>query len=177
MCANNKKTSDKDLFNKAMQGVKHLREDDKVYHRTETKLTAKSLPKPEFFVPLADCMYETKINQDTILSYMDPGVQNKVVQRLRNGKFTIEGSLDLHGVNLEQARSELYAFLLNSYNKNKRCILLIHGQGGKYEGYKPVIKSHVSYWLSQLDFVMGFYTALPKDGGSGSLYILLRRNR
>ncbi|MGY8862749.1 MAG: Smr/MutS family protein, partial [Pseudomonadales bacterium] len=41
---------------------------------------------------------------------------------------------------------------------------------------QAIIKSHVNHWLQQLDAVLAFTSALPKDGGTGALYVLLKKS-
>jgi hypothetical protein len=67
-----------------------------------------------------------------------------------------------------------------------RCLLIIHGKAGA--GYtdesgdirgagQALLKSHVNHWLQQVDDVLAFASALPKDGGTGAVYVLLKNSR
>lgn len=40
----------------------------------------------------------------------------------------------------------------------------------------PVLKGKVNVWLRQKGEVMAFCTAIPRDGGTGAVYVLLRRS-
>ncbi|MCB1532250.1 MAG: Smr/MutS family protein [Alphaproteobacteria bacterium] len=99
-------------------------------------------------------------------------------ERLRKGKITIEGTLDLHGLTQDEARPALEKFVLQAYAQHKRCLLVITGKG---RGEGPgVLRQNVPGWLFEGDLVgvvLKAYPAQPKDGGSGALYVYLRRAR
>ncbi|EXJ09223.1 Smr domain protein [Nitrincola nitratireducens] len=40
-----------------------------------------------------------------------------------------------------------------------------------------MIKSCVNDWLQQIPQVLAFTSAQPKDGGTGAVYVLLKRNK
>lgn len=70
----------------------------------------------------------------------------------------------------------LCQFIQTQAELGKRCLLIIHGKGG-IQGAPPVIKNLLNRWLPQINEVIAFHSALPKDGGSGAIYVLLKRNR
>lgn len=39
----------------------------------------------------------------------------------------------------------------------------------------PCNKNLLNRWLPQMNEVIAFHSALPKDGGSGAIYVLLKR--
>lgn len=108
------------------------------------------------------------------------GIDSKLFQKLKAGAFSMEAHVDLHGMNLEQARGNLLAFVRESYLTGKRGILVVTGRGkGSLLGI-PVIKQEVQHWLTREPLrrvVLAFCTALPKDGGAGALYVLIRKYR
>ncbi len=99
------------------------------------------------------------------------------LKKLKAGEFTTQAYLDLHGYTKDQARSALNAFLTNAHAMGNRALLVIHGRGLKSsEG--PVLKEHVVKWLTTgglSHLVLAFCSARPCDGGTGALYVLLRR--
>jgi DNA-nicking Smr family endonuclease len=129
--------------------------------------------KTEYY--LSDVIKDTVLSQ-TILSYAQPGLPSQRFKALRNGQIHWEGRLDLHGLKSEKARDALCQFIQLAAENNKRCLLIIHGKGG-HEGAPPQIKNLVNRWLPQLDTVLAFHSALSKDGGTGAVYVLLKRNR
>lgn len=99
--------------------------------------------------------------------------------QLKRGELRWEAGLDLHGYTLDEARSELEDFLSESLASRARCVLIVHGKSraSVYNGSSayPVIKSHVNAWLREWPSVLAFCSARELDGGTGALYVLLRR--
>lgn len=109
------------------------------------------------------------------LSYRAPGVQESVLRRLRRRQFRMDGELDLHGLNQQRARSEVIAFIQNCREHDWRCVRIIHGKGHGSPNSGPVIKQRLDGWLRKLRDVTAFCSARPEDGGTGAVYVLLRR--
>lgn len=104
---------------------------------------------------------------------LDPAV----MKRLKKGDFAVQDHLDLHGMVREQARELLGTFIQNSHAMGYRCLLVIHGRGLKSES-GPVLKEAVVRWLttgSLSRLVLAFCSARACDGGTGALYVLLKR--
>lgn len=109
------------------------------------------------------------------LFYSRAGLQHSVIRKLRRGIYAIEDQLDLHGNTVPQARERLDTFLREARSLGKRCVRVIHGKGKSSEGKLPVLKGKVNVWLRQKDDVLAFCSARPTDGGTGAVYVLLRR--
>jgi DNA-nicking Smr family endonuclease len=54
-------------------------------------------------------------------------------------------------------------------------VRIIHGKGLSSAGKLPVLKGKVDAWLRQMDAVLAFCSARRNDGGTGALYVLLKR--
>jgi len=108
------------------------------------------------------------------------GVDPHVVARLKAGALSPEAHIDLHGLNAEQARESLSAFIQNAYQRNMRTVLVITGRGkNSPEGF-AVLRNLISVWLTHEPFkrvVLAFCSARQTDGGLGALYVLLRKYR
>lgn len=107
------------------------------------------------------------------------GVDRRRAERLRRGKLPIEGTLDLHGMTQAAAHDALNAFIARSQAIGRRCVLVITGKGRTREE-AGVLRRQVPLWLNQVPNrarVLAFDYAQPKHGGSGALYVLLRRLR
>ena len=52
---------------------------------------------------------------------------------------------------------------------------IIHGKGNRSDDRGPVLKVKVNNWLRQHDRVQAFHSARPVDGGTGAVYVLLKR--
>ena len=103
-----------------------------------------------------------------------PGIDRRTNDRLRRGKMQIEGRLDLHGHSQESAHRALNAFIDAAHGQGKRCVLVVTGKG------KGILQSAVPRWLNEPFLrpkVLSIEYAQQKDGGTGALYVLLRRQR
>lgn len=108
------------------------------------------------------------------LSFYVPDLPRRTWQTLKQGRIEWQEGLDLHGFTVENSRVALKEFIQDSRSKKFRCVLLVHGKSYNHAGEVPSIKSHVNAWLRQLPEVLAFCSALPKDGGTGAVYVLLR---
>ena len=118
------------------------------------------------------------------------GLDKRQAERLRRGQISIEGRLDLHGLHQVPAHSALHAFIIESYARGRRCVLVITGKGtpkgqAANGGIMPdrdrgVLRRNVPRWLNEAglrDKVLSLSDAQPRHGGSGALYVLLRKRR
>lgn len=108
------------------------------------------------------------------------GLDTTLVHKLRNGLFSRQAYLDLHGMTAEAAQLEVERFLLQAVRDGLRCVLIIHGRGRNSPGQVPVLKDRLKLWLTRgklARVILAFATARPHDGGPGALYVLLRRER
>ncbi len=117
------------------------------------------------------------VDSDQALHFSAPGIQLKTLQRLRKGHLPWEQGIDLHGLNIEDARNHLSQFIRSSYQQQKQIVLVVHGKAYSQSGSSPMLKSYTNDWLRQLPEVLAFSSAQPKDGGTGALYVLLRRRK
>ncbi|MBK1651207.1 Smr/MutS family protein [Halorhodospira halochloris] len=109
------------------------------------------------------------------ISYCRPGVQRRVMQRLRRGQFKPKAHLDLHGSTLRNASSELKSFLNSCKQRDISCVRIVHGKGRGSRHGVPVLKAAVDRWLRQRDDILAFSSAPSFDGGTGAVYVLLRK--
>lgn len=109
------------------------------------------------------------------LSYRAEGIQDSVVRKLRRGQYRIERELDLHGLNRDRAKEAVVRFLALCQDQDLRCVRIIHGKGNGSPNSGPVIKSLLDGWLRKRRDVLAFCSARQADGGTGAVYVLLRR--
>ena len=103
-------------------------------------------------------------------------IEPKIKRSLRRGRDGIEARLDLHGFREVEAHDRLHAFLRDSQMSGKKLVLVITGKG-KSNG-EGVLKRAVPRWLSEpamRSVVIGFEGAALHHGGSGALYVRLRK--
>lgn len=106
--------------------------------------------------------------------FLRGGLGREVLRKLRRGHWVVQDAVDLHGLNREQARSQLAQFLGACLKRGLRCVRVIHGKGLGSPGREPVLKGKVRQWLAQRDEVLAFCQAPAAQGGSGALLVLLR---
>lgn len=169
---------DQSFFEKQMKGVKPLKSISKKIQikppssRSNKKILLEPIKKEQF--PFSDYIAE-QITADTQLCFSKPGLQHKMLHFLRTGRIAYQAKLDLHGKTVEQARTALSDFLAHCKGQKYRSILIIHGKG-KPGGVPPILKNHLNSWLQQYPDILAFCSALPSDGGTGALYILLKKS-
>ena len=107
------------------------------------------------------------------------GMDRRTADRFRKGKMAIEGRLDLHGSFQDDAHRMLNGFIVNSAAAGRRVVLVITGKGRISEG-GGVLRRNVPHWLRMspcAPHVLAVLPAQPQHGGSGALYVMLRRKR
>ena len=109
------------------------------------------------------------------LIYRSPSLTPSNFRKLRRGQYSVTAELDLHGLTRKMARDALNEFLRECALQHHTCIRIIHGKG-KGSGHRgPVLKPAINRWLRRHAPVLGFATARPVDGGTGAVYVLLRK--
>lgn len=165
------------LFRKAMAGARPLKQDGVSPHRTHRKPVPQQRKRDEQDVvaSLLSDDYSPDIETGEELLYVRGGLQQRVLRKFRRGQYAIESELDLHGYTVVEAREALAAFLNAAQQAGKRCVRIIHGKGLGAEGRLPVLKIKVNSWLRQKNQVLAFCSARPQDGGTGAVYVLLKK--
>ncbi len=106
------------------------------------------------------------------------------IRRVR--RVEIEARLDLHGFTREQSHKRLGQFLARCQGHGYLWVLVITGKGRRnldteapYDASaRATLRNLVPQWLEEPAFrsIVSAYTiAKPQDGGSGALYIRLKR--
>ncbi|BBP82586.1 hypothetical protein PHLH8_22280 [Pseudomonas sp. Pc102] len=170
------------LFTNEMRGVKRIQND-----RAETgkpkadrkqvaslRQNATQIAESTKVDGLSD-LFVIDVGAEDELHWARDGVQEGQMRKLKLGQIGFEGSLDLHGMTVEKARETLWDFLAEAAKFEIRCVRITHGKAARLDGKRPLIKSHVNTWLRQHPQVLGFTSCLPRHGGTGALYVMLRR--
>ena len=112
-------------------------------------------------------------------------VERKTLVALRRGRKEVDSVIDLHGMRQEEAHFALLRFLHQAQASGYGLVLIITGKGGAAVSSglfeeRGVLRRMVPHWLRLPDLrslVIGFEEASPQHGGSGALYVRLRRRR
>jgi DNA-nicking Smr family endonuclease len=102
------------------------------------------------------------------------GIDGRTQRRLFRGDVPVDRRLDLHGLTAARAESRLAQFIETAARDGCRCVLVITGKGA------GILRGHVPNWLKchpLSPHILALAEARPHDGGSGALYVLLRRKR
>lgn len=113
-----------------------------------------------------------------VLEFKRPGIQNGVFRKLKQGRYEAEARLDLHRMSVTRARAEVFGFIQESFEHGLRSIMVVHGKGENRAQTQASgrLKAYVDHWLRELDEVQAFHSAQPRHGGTGAVYVLLRKS-
>jgi DNA-nicking Smr family endonuclease len=172
---------ERDSFVAAMRDVRRLRFEQRVEwserpkprahnsRRARSELLAESLLGPS--EPSTDGIEQLGEG----VAFRRSILPKRVFRDLRGGRFSIEAEIDLHGLSMLNAKRELREFVVNAAIRQLGCVRVVHGKGKRSGPGGPILKGAVQHWLAQWEEVLAFVSAQPRDGGSGALYVLLRR--
>jgi DNA-nicking Smr family endonuclease len=139
-------------------------------------IAADARPVPSASVePAANAVGTTRPKTQHVTHRLD----EPTLDRLAKGRLPIEGRVDLHGMRQDEAYSLLFSFLHRAHAGGIRYVLIITGKGSS-SGGDGVLRRAVPAWLSTPAFrplVSSHDHAARNHGGSGALYIRLRRVR
>jgi DNA-nicking Smr family endonuclease len=111
-------------------------------------------------------------------------IERRLKRELARGRGAIDAALDLHGLTQPEAHQALRGFLRHSQARGARLVIVVTGKGGPLDGpggwpqERGVLRRLAPHWLREPDLrsvVLGFEEAGRAHGGSGALYVRLRR--
>ncbi|TPK90984.1 MULTISPECIES: Smr/MutS family protein [unclassified Mesorhizobium] len=111
--------------------------------------------------------------------HVSHALDDQTLHKLKKGRLPIEGRVDLHGMTQDEAYSLLLTFLNRAHAGGIRYVLIITGKGSS-SGGDGILRRAVPAWLSTPAFrhlVSSHDHAARNHGGSGALYVRLRRIR
>lgn len=118
------------------------------------------------------------------------GLDGATRERLKRGQLDPDARLDLHGFTENAAHHALLLFLKTAQSRGAKLVLVVTGKGARAAAPdepfhmaldKPsrgVLKTAVPRWLKEpgfSTFVTGTQDAHRRHGGTGALYIYLRK--
>ncbi len=132
-------------------------------------------------------------------------IERRVLTALKRGARAIEAVIDLHGMYQDEAHMALRHFILRAQANGLSLVLVVTGKGAaspKQGAASPdgvsaslntsavwahvggdergVLRRVVPHWLRMADLricVLGFEEAAHQHGGTGALYVRIRRHR
>jgi len=97
--------------------------------------------------------------------------------------------LDLHGYSLDDANKVTRKFILESFKKNYKKLLIVTGKGSRSKSYDnpyisenlSILKNSVPEYIKNDDNLNGIISKITqadqKDGGEGAINIFLKNNK
>ncbi len=172
-----------DLVRDELQGVKPLQAPAKVaLNRSPISALAvaarreaaqRELDEERNFLTLDDV---ERLDPYYPLEFKRAGVQDGVFRKLRQGKYAMEARLDLHRMTAERAREEVFNFIREAHAYDLRNVLIVPGRGNHNQSQEAILKSYLNKWLPEFDEVQAFCSAIPAHGGTGAVYVMLRKS-
>ncbi|WP_192456664.1 DNA endonuclease SmrA [Musicola keenii] len=168
---------EKDLFLNAMDDVKPLKQAASVVHL-----------KPSSTKVAPVVCTESATDNFLITGFIDPipitaplefrqeGIQQGVLDKLRQGKYPLDASLNLLRQPVANCRQSLFAFMQQAQKDSLRNLLVIHGKSRDDKSHANIVRSYLFRWLQQFETVQAFCVAQPFHGGSGACYIALKKS-
>lgn len=150
-------------------------------------------PGPELIRPPAPPIPEFRVGQNArpsqttsrVLTQAPVRMDQKAFTQMKRGRLQPEARIDLHGMTQAAAHPALIGFILRAQSEGKRLVLVITGKGRtKREDLGPipeqsgVLRRQVPHWLETPPLnriVLQVTPAHQKHGGSGAVYVYLRR--
>jgi len=172
---------DKQTFLQETMDVKPLKQSrvthKKIVLETPGQVVRRSLAveNSETVDPLMSAGIQNLKSND-VLAFRRDGVQHGVYKKLRMGHYEIDACLDLHRMYVEEARKEVFGFINDCQQHDLRVVMILHGKGDRNPDNIATLKSHLAVWLPQLDEVLAFHSALKQHGGTGAVYVMLKKS-
>lgn len=106
--------------------------------------------------------------------FVAPGVDRRELRKLKRGEYAPGSRLDLHGMTAAEAVASVKRFI-DTGRRRHRCVCIVHGRGLHSEGNVAILKTRVRECLRQHRAVLAYSDAPRGDGGTGAVYVLLRK--
>jgi len=172
--------TEEELFLKAMRNVQ----------RTSWRRTPRSRPQPDPPAPSDPDLENRRLMIDAVegnfpISIPDHpeyiegwvGVAGKkFLPNLRDGIYSIQGQIDLHGLNRTEAQIAVEDFIIRTSRYRGCCVKIIHGRGINSPQDPAPLKDLLQRLLTtrrMSRYVVAYASAPHCDGGVGALYVLL----
>jgi len=131
------------------------------------KPIARGLPQPK----------PARLNEPAAPDTLDGGWD----RRLRKGAVYPDRTIDLHGHTLATAANALEHALARVIADDVRILLVVTGKPPKPDARgRGLIRANIGAWLGSSgyrDRIAAVRNAHPRHGGTGALYVILRRKR
>ncbi len=128
---------EKILYAEAMEGVQKISNKTLIKRPIPKKVhcvAKENDPRRLLEEAVAD---KRKLNVANMPRYMEgyaEGTNPITIEKLKNGEFSIQKTLDLHGLSIDDAKVSLEEFIVDSIKSCLNCVKVVHGRGLKSKG-------------------------------------------
>ncbi|HET8898540.1 MAG TPA: Smr/MutS family protein [Rhodanobacteraceae bacterium] len=163
------------LFHDAIGTVRRLPAQDAPPRRPPPPPRARLFEADEARVAgeLLDGFDPTVMETGAELAYLKAGHSPHLLKRLKRGHYSVADELDLHHMNAVAARLAIAQFLAEAHRHDHACVRIVHGKGWRSGPGGPVLKGLTDHLLRRRKDVLAFASALPTQGGTGAVLVLL----
>ncbi|HTY62589.1 MAG TPA: Smr/MutS family protein [Acidobacteriota bacterium] len=177
-----RKATDEELFVAAMNGVQRSRWPHARHPTPQPPATPPTSPDPD-----GRKLMQAAIEDETPLPILDHpeyiegwvgASGKKLLPNLRNGLYSIQGQIDLHGFNRIEAQIAVEDYIIHMSRFHSCCVKIIHGRGINSAENKAPLKENLQRLLAtrrMARYVVAYASAPSCDGGVGAVYVLLKR--
>lgn len=171
---------EKIVFAEAMDGVIKIPHRKTVVKRRVTAKNSCIMAYNPLYIIEEAIQDKRRLNVTNMPEYMvgyAEGTSPITLEKLKNGEFSIQKNLDLHGLSIEDAKLAFEEFIGDSIKEGLNCVKVVHGRGLKSKSI-PVLKESLKIWIIRAmnrKWVTAFSSARMCDGGPGATYILLKK--
>ena len=177
-----RESTDEEVFSEAMNGI------DRASWRHDPHPSSKPgrIFEPDLETEARRLMQEA-MDEDSPIAILDHPeyiegwvrIEGKrFLPNLRNGVYSIQGQIDLHGLNREEAQAAVEDYIIRMSRFRSCCIKIIHGRGINSPADRATLKESLQRFLStrrMSRYVVAYASAHSRDGGVGAVYVLLSR--
>jgi DNA-nicking Smr family endonuclease len=117
---------------------------------------------------------KTHVKSNQIISYKRCHLSKKQWRTFTQGLWRSSYCLDLHGLDRETAWEAVQAYVDDLYCTQQKYGMIVHGKGHYSEDGIAYIKNMLAQHLQRLPNILAYHSAMPKDGGAGALYVLIK---
>src|SRR5438552_2316262 len=138
--------TDKELFDLAMKNVKSLGWSSVPLHNRPPVEIQPQDEEQDALRALEEFVRNGNIDIERTAEYIEGSVHphgRLYLDDLRSGRFSVQVHLDLHGLNLQDARFVLEEFLLGAVRAGFTCVRVIHGRGRHSHKHHPNLQENI----------------------------------
>ncbi|PCH85967.1 MAG: DNA mismatch repair protein MutS [Piscirickettsiaceae bacterium] len=166
---------DSQLFRESVGTINKIKNDNRLLATQKAKSSTKTSANKPSRSMLFDIKYEQFVEGSESIYFVREGINGKTARQLKRGDIHVSDCLDLHGLIEKDAQQAILNFIQKHHALSHRYVMIIHGKGLGGDSQYPVLKNLTINLLTAQDNVLAFTSALASDGGTGALYVLLKK--